>query len=170
MISQKVVKMINEQINREIESAYIYQAMEMYIGNEYNFPGIENFFHVQVQEEHAHSYLMIDYLHRLGEKVKLKEIPKPKTDYKSILEVFETALDHERKVTSWINDIMSAAFEEKDFSSQSFLKFFIDEQVEEEENFVKHIETLKFIDGNPQATMLFDQQLSNRVFVQPTIK
>ena len=94
MISPKVVKMINEQINREIESAYIYQAMEIYIGNEYNFSGIENFFHVQVQEENAHAYLMIDYLHRLGEKVELKAIPQPKSDYKSILEVFEAALEH----------------------------------------------------------------------------
>ena len=169
MISPKVVKMINEQINREIESAYIYQAMEIYIGNEYNFSGIENFFHVQVQEENAHAYLMIDYLHRLGEKVELKAIPQPKSDYKSILEVFEAALEHERKVTNWINDIMAVAVEEKDFSSQSFLKFFIDEQVEEEESFVKHIDTLKFIDSNPHATMLFDQQLATRVFNPPTI-
>ncbi|EHL15124.1 hypothetical protein HMPREF9630_00182 [Peptoanaerobacter stomatis] len=169
MISKKVVDMINEQINKEFESAYIYQAMEMYIGNEYNFAGIENFFHIQVQEETAHAYLMIDYLHRLGEKVNLKEIPKPKADFKSILEVFETALAHERKVTNWINEIMSVASDEKDFASQAFLRFFVNEQVEEEETFVKHIDTLKFINSDPHATMLFDQQLATRVFVAPVI-
>lgn len=169
MISKKVMEMINEQINREIESAYIYQAMELYIGNEYNFPGIQNFFHVQVQEETAHAYLMVDYLQKLGEKVVLKQIPKPKDDFKSIQEVFETALQHERKVTNWVNEIMSVAVEEKDFASQAFLRFFINEQVEEEETFVKHIDTLKFINGNPHATMLFDEQLKTRVFIQPVI-
>ena len=169
MISKKVVQMINEQINRELESAYIYKAMEICIGNNYNFDGIKNFFNVQVQEETAHAYLMIDYLNRLGEKVELKDIPKPKNDYTSILEIFEAALEHERKVTNWINEIMAVAVEEHDFASQNFFRYFVSEQVEEEETFVKHKATLKFIDGNPHAMLLFNDQLSSRVFTQPVI-
>lgn len=169
MISKKVVEMINKQINREFESAYIYQAMEVCVGNNYNFPGIQNHFHVQVQEETAHAYLMIDYLHRLGEKVELADIPKPQSEYKTILELFEASLNHERKVTNWINEIMAVAVAENDFASQSFIRWFINEQVEEEETLVKHIDTLKFIDANPHATLLFDQQLAQRVFNQPVI-
>lgn len=169
MISKKVVEMINKQITREIDSAYIYQAMEMYIGNEYNFPGIQNFFHIQAQEENAHAYLMIDYLHRLGEKVELGQLDKPKAKYASILDAFESALEHERQVTAWINEIMVVAVKEKDFASQVFLNFFINEQVEEEESFTKHVDTLKFIAADPHATLLFDRELAGRVFVPPVI-
>lgn len=169
MISKKVVELINEQINREYESAYIYHGMEVCISNNYNFDGIKNFFHVQVQEELAHANLMIDYLNRLGEKVTLKPIPAPKTDYASILEIFESSLAHERKVTGWVNEIMAATVSENDFASQSYFRFFVSEQVEEEENFVKHIDTLKFIDGNPHAMLLFNDQLATRVFNQPVI-
>lgn len=170
MISKKVMEMLNKQVTREIDSAYIYLGMEMYIGNNYNFPGIQNFLHIQVQEERAHAYLMMDYIHRLGHKVELGALEKPKTKYKSLLDVFESALEHERKVTAWINDIMIAAVEEKDFASQEFLHFFIKEQVEEEESFVKHVETLKFIEKDPNATLFFDRQLAARTFVPPAIQ
>ncbi len=169
MLSQNIVKLLNKQINMEFASAYIYQAMEMYIGNEYNFPGIENFYHVQVQEETAHAYLMIDYLHRLGEKVTLEEIPRPVSDFASVLETFEEALKYEVKVSASINHIMAEAVKENDFATQSFLQFFVSEQVEEEESFTKHIQTLRFIDRDAHALLLFDKDLATRVFTPPVI-
>ncbi len=167
MASQKVIDLINKQITREFESAYIYQGIEAYTANEFNFPGITNFFHIQAQEENSHAYLFIDYLTRIGAKIELGALAAPSTRYDSILAAFEAGLEHEKKVTAWINDIMAAAVEDKDFATQSFLKFFIDEQVEEEENFNNQIDTLKFIAGDVRAMLLFDQELAKRVFEAP---
>lgn len=168
MLSEKMSKMINEQINRELESAYIYQAMELYFVSN-NLSGFQNFFHVQVQEELAHAHLMIDYVNRLGGKIELEAINKPNHNFDSVLDVFETALTHERKVTSWINNIMGEAIDERDFSTQSYFKWFVDEQIEEEESFTGLVDKLKFINGDPHAILLLDSQLATRTFVQPTI-
>ena len=169
-MKSKVIDAINLQISREFESAYIYQGIEMYIANNYNLPGFKNFFHIQAQEEVSHAYLMVDYLHRVGAKVALEALEKPAVDYKSILAAFEAGLSHEKKVTAWIHEIAKLTREENDFPAQNFIEFFVKEQVEEEETFRNYIDTIRFIDGNPHAMLLLDQELAQRVFVPPTIE
>lgn len=168
MLNEKIATMINTQLNRELESAYIYQAMELYFAS-HNLAGFQNFFHVQVQEELAHSHLFIDYLNRLGGKVELEAISKPNQTFDSVLEVFEAALAHERTVTGWIYELMGEAIDARDFSTQSYLKWFVDEQTEEEETFTGIVDKLKFIKGDPHAILLLDNELAARTFVQPVI-
>lgn len=162
MISKRVEKMISTQINREIESAYIYMAMQQYIANNYSFEGFEHFFGEQAKEEMDHAYSMIKFLHELDKEVSLEAIPKPQTDFKDYIDVFEKAYAHEQKVTAWIKEILVAAVEEKDFAAESLLRHFIDEQVEEEDTFRTHVETLNFIKDDKMAVMSYNLHLAKR--------
>ncbi|MCI1944634.1 ferritin [Clostridium luticellarii] len=166
MISERLKEAINDQINFEYYSANIYLAMEAYFARE-NLNGFVNFFKVQIQEENLHASKFFDYLNQVGAGITIKGFPDPKNDYKSPLEVFEAGLKHEQIVTSKINNLMSIANEDRDYASITFLQWFVNEQVEEEDTFNNAIQALKRIGDNPAALYLYDQELAARTFVPP---
>lgn len=164
MMNQKLVDAINEQINYEIESAHIYLAMAGYVAT-LGLDGFENWLMVQYQEELAHAKKFMAYLSERGARVNIKGFNDPQNDFESILDVFETSLKHEYTVTERINNIMALAHEHKDFASVSFMQWFIDEQVEEEDSFGKVIDKLKLV--KDAGLYLLDQEMATRVFVDP---
>jgi len=131
MISKKLEKALNEQINKELYSEYYYLGMAAWF-NDKGLDGFANFFKVQVQEERFHAMKMYDYLVNRGGKVELETIQKPPQDFESAEDIFKKAYEHEQFVTKSINDLMDLAIAENDHATRNFLNWFIEEQVEEE--------------------------------------
>jgi len=165
IMNQKLVDAINVQINYEIESAHIYLAMAGYIAT-LGLEGFENWMMIQYQEELAHAKKFMTYLNERGARVEIKGFQDPRNDFESLLEVFEVSLEHELSVTSRINNLMSIAHDVKDYASISFLQWFVDEQVEEEDNFGRMIDKIKLVGG--KGLYMLDKDIGTRVFVDPT--
>ena len=165
MISKKLEAAINAQINAELWSAYLYLSMSSYC-QEAGFPGMANWFAVQFKEEQDHAMIFFNYLQSRGGRVLLSPIEAVPTEWASPLAAFEHTLEHEGKVTSLINNLMSLAVEEKDFAAQSRLNWFVDEQVEEEENATELIQKLRLIGNNGYGLYQLDQELAARVYTQ----
>ncbi len=157
---------INAQINAELYSAYLYLAMGAWAETE-NLSGIANWMRVQFQEEQFHALKFFDYVYERGGNVVLKAIDEPPSHFDSALAVFEETLAHERKVTGLINDLYALAVEEKDYAAQSFLQWYIDEQVEEEASAAAIVEQLKMIGDNKMGLMMLDRELRARTFTPP---
>ena len=165
MISKRLEEAINAQINAEMWSAYLYLSMSSYCYNA-GYTGMANWFAVQFKEEQDHAQIFINYLQSRGGRVLLRAIDAVDTEWASPLAAFEHTLQHEEKVTSLINNLMAIAVEEKDFASQSRLQWFIDEQVEEEENATDIIQKLRMLNGNGYGMYQLDQELAARVYTQ----
>ncbi len=168
MISEKMEKAFNDQINKELYSEYLYLAMQAYF-ERLNLKGFVNWFTVQVQEEHAHAMGMFNYVHERGGEVELEAIEKPQTKWASPIACFEQVLEHEQFVTSRINALMDTADEVKDRAALSFLDWYLKEQVEEESNVGGVLATLKLIGDDKKALLMLDKELAARTFVQPVI-
>ncbi len=166
MISEKLEKALNDQINKELYSEYLYLSMAVYLAHE-NLDGFANFMFIQTQEEHAHATKMINYLLERGGKVVLKQIDEPKTDFDSVKQIFELALNHEKFISKSINELMDIAIQENDHSAKGFLQWFVDEQVEEESSMEKIVYKLSFMKDSPHGIMMVDSELSKRVFNPP---
>jgi ferritin len=132
--------------------------------------GFASWMKIQAQEELYHAQFFFDYVIERGGKVALEQIRKPKHEWSNLIEVFEETLGHERHISSRINDIASLAIEEKDHASASFLKWFIDEQVEEEASAEDMLNKLKMTKAEGAALFFLDQEAQKRVFVQPVLK
>ena len=169
MISEKLEKAFNVQINKEFYSEYLYLSMQAYF-ERLNLKGFVNWMSVQVQEERAHAMGMFDYLNQRGGSVILKAIEKPEVDWKSPLDVFENVLKHEEYVTASINELMDAAEDVKDRAAMSFLNWYLKEQVEEEDNVGQVLATLRLIGDDKKALLMLDKELAARTFVQPVIE
>ncbi len=169
MISEKLEKAFNVQINKEFYSEYLYLSMQAYF-ERLNLKGFVNWMSVQVQEERAHAMGMFDYLNQRGGSVILEAIEKPEVDWKSPLDVFENVLKHEEYVTASINELMDVAEEVKDRAAMSFLNWYLKEQVEEEDNAGQVLATLKLIGDDKKALLMLDKELAARTFVQPVIE
>lgn len=163
MSSEKMLKALNNQLNFEYESANYYLAMAAYCADE-DFEGIENFFMVQADEERFHAKKFYDYINDRDGRVKIGKMEEPKNEFSSIKEAFETALDHEKKVTSRINDLMKLAHEENDYATVSFLNWFVDEQVEEEASMKTIIAKLNRIGESAQGLFMLNKELGTRSF------
>lgn len=161
MISKKTAKAINTQITREFFSAFLYLAMANDAQNK-GFKGAASWFTVQFQEEQAHALKFAHYLQEQGAKVELGAIEKPKGEWKDLLEMFQEALAHEKKVTAWISEIMTLAVEEKDYATQNMLTWFINEQVEEEASATDAIWMLEMSSGSKGALFMADKTLGKR--------
>lgn len=168
MISEKLEKAFNDQINKELYSEYLYLSMQAYF-ERLNLKGFVNWMNVQIQEEHAHAMGMFNYVHERGGKVELEAIDKPQVDWNSPLHVFEEVLKHEEFVTSRINALMDVAEEVKDRAALSFLDWYLKEQVEEESNVGGVLATLKLIKDDAKALLMLDKELAARTFVAPVI-
>jgi ferritin len=162
MLSKKMEEQLNEQINAEIYSGYLYYAMEAYFEDE-DLTGFANWMHVQAQEELLHADKFFKYINERGGRVKLDSIEAPKNNWDSPLEVFKEAYEHETKVTERINNLYDLALEEKDHATASFLKWFIDEQVEEEASADEIVNKLKRIGDSGHGIFMLDNELSNRM-------
>jgi len=166
MISKKLQDAINNQINKELFSEYYYLSMAAYFSS-VGLGGFENFFLVQCQEERFHAMKMYRFLNEKGGRVLLSQIDTPKTEFKSSLEVFQLALEHEQFVTNLINELMDVAIAENDHSAKSFLNWFVDEQVEEEDSMETIVNKLKLVGNDGNGLLMMDKELSARVFTPP---
>lgn len=161
MISLKVQNAMNEQIKNELFSAYLYLSMAAFF-EEKNLPGFAHWMRVQAQEEQEHALKFFDFIHDRGGKITLLPIEQPKAEWKSALDAFNDAYEHEQLVTGMINKIYETALEQKDYPSQIMLQWFIDEQVEEEKNASDIVEQLKRIEERGTAILMLDHELGKR--------
>ena len=166
MLSSKVQDAMNDQIQRELESAYIYLSMAAYFDTA-NLPGFAHWMKVQFQEEQAHAFKFYDFVNDRGGQVLLQAIGQPPVKFQSPLDAFEKALAHEEKITGHINDLYALATEEKDIASQNLLQWFVEEQVEEEKNAGDIVDMLKKIGDNYHALIMLDRELGQR---QPPVE
>ncbi|HEY1014216.1 MAG TPA: ferritin [Herpetosiphonaceae bacterium] len=161
MLSPAVQDALNEQVNHEFESAYIYLSMAAYCDS-INLPGAAHWMRLQWQEELTHATKLFDFISDRGGRALLKAIPQPPTEFGSALEVFETALGHERKITALINQLYDLAVRERDYPTQSLLQWFVNEQVEEEKSATEVVEKLRLIGEQGAMLFMLDQQLAAR--------
>ena len=165
MLNKKVEEAINAQINAEMWSAYLYLSMAAYC-HANGYPGMGNWFQVQFQEEQDHAKILFNYIIQRGGHVELKAIDAVPTAWDNPLDVFEATLAHEQKVTSLINNLFALTTQENDYATQSMLKWFVDEQVEEEENAQDIIDNLRMIKDNGYGLYMLDKELGVRVYTQ----
>lgn len=166
MISERLMKALNDQVNYEFYSSYSYLAMAAYAEAE-DLKGFANFFRVQAQEELFHAMKFYDYINQMDGKVILQQIDRPQIDFDSVLHLFEAGYEHEKTVTQRIYSLTDIATEEREHATISLLKWFIDEQVEEESNFKSIITKLKRAESNPAALYMLDDELATRTFTPP---
>lgn len=165
MLSNKIEEALNAQINAEFWSAYLYLSMSAWCARE-GKPGMAHWFEVQFQEEQDHACILFNYVLQRGGRVELKPIAEVPTQWQSELDVFEATLKHEQHVTSLINNLYALTHQENDYATQSMLKWFVDEQVEEEENATNIIDNLKMLNGNGYGIFMMDKDLAARVYTQ----
>ncbi|MBN1456466.1 MAG: ferritin [Sedimentisphaerales bacterium] len=169
MLSKKMEDAFNAQLNAELYSSYLYLSMAAYFEST-NLAGFANWMNVQVQEEQFHAMKFYNYINDRGGRVKLGQIDAPQVEWDGPIAVFEATLKHEQKVTSLINNLVFLARDEKDNASEIFLQWFVNEQVEEEDNAGTLLGQLKLIKDNPHALFMIDRELSQRVFTPPVTK
>lgn len=161
MISKTLQSKINEQIKNELESAYLYAAMMTYFKSE-GWEGMAHWMAVQTKEEVNHAKKFYDYLFERGGVVELLPLNVLKSKWSSPLEAFKDAYEHEKFVTSKIYELVELAIQEKDYAAQSFLDWFVDEQVEEEDSVLKVIQLLEKLGPSGQAMVMADKILGER--------
>ena len=166
MLNSKVEKALNEQVNAEFFSAYLYLAMVAYFQDK-NLPGFANWMTVQNQEETFHAMKFFNYISERGGRVVLDAIEKPQFDWKSPLDAMEAAQKHEAYITERINNLVNIATEEKDHATKSFLNWFVDEQVEEEDNVNNVVQKLRLLGNDGGGMFMMDRDLATRVFTPP---
>jgi len=166
MLSEKMVKKLNHQINRELFSAYLYQSMASYADSE-GLSGFANWFKIQAKEEEFHAEKFYNYINQQGSRVIMEAIEQPETQFSSMLDLFEKTLKHEKVVTSLINELVKLAREENDYATESILQWYVTEQVEEEANPAEMIQKLKFVGKDGRGLLMLDKELASRTFTPP---
>jgi len=161
MISQKIVDALTGQLNKEIFSSYLYLSMSAYFDSK-NLTGMSQWMKLQSQEEYEHAMKFYDFILRIGGEVKLGSIDAPQTTWDSPLVVFEDSLNHERFISKSIHEIMDLAIEESDHPTKSFLQWFVDEQVEEEDTVQQIVENFKLIGESKGGLFMLDRELGAR--------
>lgn len=166
MLENKIAELINEQVNKELYSAYLYLSYANYYEDE-GLDGFAHWYEIQAQEERDHAFKMRRYLIDNGVSVTFDAIAKPDTAFKSHLEPLEAGLKHEQYVTSLIHTIYNAAFEHKDYKTMQFLDWFVKEQVEEEKNAEDLIKKMKLFGCDSKGLYMLNQELLARVYTAP---
>ncbi|MBI1854952.1 MAG: ferritin [Chloroflexi bacterium] len=161
MIPKSMQDAINDQINKELYSSYLYLSMAAYF-EEKNLPGFAKWMRVQEGEERGHAMKLFDFLVERGGQVLLKAIQAPETDWKTSLDLFKQVAEHEAKVTASIYALYELALKEKDYPAQVTLQWFITEQVEEEKNVMEIVQQLEMIDARGTAVLMLDHRLGKR--------
>jgi len=166
MISKKVEDVFNDQIMHEFFSAHLYLSMSAYLES-IDLPGFAHWMRIQYQEEVFHGMKMFDYVIERDGRAIVKPFDGPKTEWKSVTDVFKEAYAHEQKVTALINNMVDVSLSEKDHASQIFLQWFVNEQVEEEATAKGIIQQLKMLGDSKAGLFQVDRELGQRVFTPP---
>lgn len=167
-MDKQVEKLLNEQINKEFYSAYLYLDMANYYAD-MDLDGFANWYNIQAQEERDHALLFIKYLQNNGVKVTLDAIAKPDKVFQSPIDPLEAGAEHERYVTSLIHTIYDAAYSVKDFRTMQFLDWFVKEQGEEETNADGMVNKFKLFGSDPKGLYMLNQELAGRVYSAPSL-
>ena len=161
MINKTMQDAMNEQINKEFFSSYLYLSMAAHF-EEKNLAGFAHWMRIQEAEEREHAMKFYNFILERGGKVALKALEAPKTEWKSSLELFEEAAAHEAMITASINALYELAMKEKDYPALTMLQWFITEQVEEEKNAADIVANLKLIEDRGTAVLMLDHRLAKR--------
>jgi ferritin len=160
-ISDKLVQAINEQIAKELYSSYLYLAMAADMEHQ-NYPGFAHWLKMHAREEHGHAMKLFDYLIDRGARVELEGLEKPPVSFGAPGDLFNTALEHEQKVSQSIKNLYELSVKENDYPTQIHLQWFITEQVEEEKTFDDVVNELKIVGSHPPYLMMMDRRMAAR--------
>ena len=167
-MDKKVSQLINEQINKELYSAYLYLDFSIFYEAE-GLDGFANWYMSQAQEERDHAMLMLKFLQMGGEKVTLEAVAKPDKVMKELIDPLKFGLEHEQYVTSLINDIYSAAYDVKDFRTMQFLDWFVKEQLEEEKNAEDMVKKMQLFGSDAKGLYSLDAEYAGRIYSAPSL-
>jgi ferritin len=166
MIPDKITKAFNEQIMHEFYSSYLYLSMAAWLETE-GLEGLGRWMRVQAMEELTHAMKFFDHILERGGEPELLAIEKPAVKWDSPLAAFENALEHEQFISGKINDLMTLSLAENDHASKTMLQWFVDEQVEEEDNASKNVYNIKMVGDGGQGLLMVDREMGARVFKIP---
>ncbi|MGN0985292.1 MAG: ferritin [Candidatus Enterenecus sp.] len=166
-MNDKIAALLNQQVNKEFYSAYLYLDMSNFYDDQ-DLAGYANYYMVQAQEERDHALQFIKYMQDNSLKVTLEAIDKPDKVFNTVLDPLVIAAEHERYVTSLINDIYHEAHEAKDYRTMKFLDWFVNEQMEEEDNADTMVSRYKLFGSDPRGLYLLDQEYAARTYTAPT--
>ena len=167
-MDKRVAELINDQINKEFYSAYLYLDFANFYGS-VGLDGFENWYKIQAQEERDHAMLFFQYLENNGEKITLEAIAKPDKVFESHIDPLKAGLEHEKYVTSLINNIYEAAHEVKDFRTMQLLDWFVKEQGEEEKNASDMITKMELFGSDAKGLYMLNSELGARVYSAPSL-
>lgn len=165
MLSKELTDALNKQMNDEFAAAHAYMAMAAYCAAE-SYDGFANFYEQQAAEERFHGTKIYNYLNDRDQHARFSSIDAPKTDFNSVLDTFETGLAQEQQVTANFYNLAELARKDNEYSTISFLNWFLDEQVEEESMFKKHIDYIRRIKDDANALYLYEKELGARNFTE----
>lgn len=168
MLDKRVVELLNQQVNKEFYSAYLYLDFSNFYYDQ-GLEGFGNWYKIQAQEERDHAMLFIQYLQNNGEKVVLEAVDKPGIALQSAKDVLAEGLKHEQYVTGLIHNIYDAAYSVKDFRTMQFLDWFVKEQGEEETNADNLIKKYELFGDDPKSLYMLDNELGARVYAAPSL-
>ena len=168
MLDTKVANLINDQINKELYSAYLYLDFSIYYESQ-GLDGFANWYMIQAQEERDHAMLMLQYLQNNGEKITLESVAKPDKELKSLMDPLKFGFEHEQYVTSLINNIYAEAYGVKDFRTMQFLDWFVKEQLEEEKNADDMIKKMELFGNDSKGLYSLDSEYAARVYTAPSL-
>ena len=166
MLSEKMLKALNQQINAELYSSYLYLSMSAYFQST-NLGGFANWMRAQTQEELTHAMKIYDYVNERGAGLILEQVEQPPSQWSSPLAAFKQAYQHEQKATGMINKLVNLAVEEGDHATNIFLQWFVSEQVEEEASADEIVQKLKLVGDDGGAIFMIDRELGQRIFTPP---
>ena len=168
MLNEKVKALLNNQVNAEFYSAYLYLDFSNYY-KDAGLDGYANWYMIQAQEERDHAMLFIQYLQQQGESISLEAIEKPDKEYKAFIDPLKMGAEHERVVTALINDIYAEAFAVKDFRTMQFLDWFVKEQAEEEDNADDNVTKFELFGSDSKSLYELDAEMKARVYSAPSL-
>ncbi len=166
MMSKKMADAINEQINAEFYSAFLYLSMATKL-EDMTLPGFAKWMRVQYEEEVFHGMKLLDHMVERGQRVHLRDIAAPPVEWEDPLEIFSEAYEHEVKVTEMINNLVRTAMDDNDFATNQFLLWYVEEQVEEEDNTSTIRDKIKLVNEMPGGLYMLDKELAARTFTPP---
>lgn len=168
MLNEKVAALINDQVNKELYSAYLYLDFSLFYEAQ-GLDGFANWYMIQAQEERDHAMLMLKYLQNNGEKVTLEAVAKPDKVMNELIDPLKLGFEHEQYVTSLINDIYAEAYSLKDFRTMQFLDWFVKEQLEEEKNAEDMIKKMELFGNDSKGLYSLDSEFAARVYSAPSL-
>lgn len=166
-MNEKTAALLNQQVNKEFYSAYLYLDISNYYSDQ-DLDGYSNYYMIQAQEERDHALMFIKYMQSNNLKVTLDAIDKPDKSFSSVLDPLVVAAEHERYVTALINEIYHEAHQAKDYRTMKFLDWFVNEQMEEEDNADTMVSRYKLFGSDPKGLYLLDQEYAGRVYSAPS--